>query len=68
MQWKKNKITLQDGTEIDAQSPIIVSASRSTDILTFYSECNYCYANISKVVAKKNYQLHLENPNSESIK
>lgn len=31
-------------------------------------ECNYCYANSSKEIAKKNYKLHLENPNSESIK
>ena len=30
-------------------------------------ECNYCYANASKEVAKKNYQRYLENPNSESI-
>jgi len=31
-------------------------------------ECNYCYANTSKEIAKKNYRLHLENPNSETIK
>jgi len=31
-------------------------------------ECNYCYANTSKEIAKKNYRLHLENPNNESIK
>lgn len=30
-------------------------------------ECNYCYANASKELAKKNYQKYLENPNSESI-
>ena len=38
MQWKKEKITIADGTEVDAQAPIIVSASRSTDIPTFYSD------------------------------
>ena len=38
MQWKKEKITIADGTEVDAQSPIIISASRSTDIPTFYSD------------------------------
>ena len=30
-------------------------------------ECNYCYANASKEIAKKNYKRYLENPNSESI-
>ena len=30
-------------------------------------ECNYCYANASKEVAKKNYQRYLENLSSESI-
>ena len=38
MQWKKEKITIADGTAVDAQAPIIVSASRSTDIPTFYSD------------------------------
>jgi len=30
-------------------------------------ECNYCYANASKELAKKNYQNYLVNPESESI-
>jgi len=30
-------------------------------------ECNYCYANTSKEIAKKNYKMHLENPSSENI-
>ena len=30
-------------------------------------ECNYCYANTSKEIAKKNYKRYLENPSSESI-
>ena len=30
-------------------------------------ECNYCYANTSKEIAKRNYQRYLEDPNSESI-
>ena len=38
MQWKKYKITLSDGIETDAQAPIIISASRATDIPTFYSD------------------------------
>jgi DNA repair photolyase len=31
-------------------------------------ECNYCYANTSKEIAKKNYKLHLGNPSAETIK
>jgi len=38
MQWKKEKIVIDSGEEIDAQAPIIISASRSTDIPTFYSD------------------------------
>jgi DNA repair photolyase len=37
MQCKKEKIIITNGTEVDAQAPIIISASRSTDIPTFYS-------------------------------
>ena len=36
MQWKKQKIMLQDGTTVEAQAPVIISASRATDIPTFY--------------------------------
>ncbi len=38
MQWKKEKITLENNIQVDAQAPIIISASRSTDIPTFYTE------------------------------
>ena len=38
MQWKKQNIILQDGTTVDAQAPVIISASRATDIPTFYSD------------------------------
>ena len=38
MQWKKEKITLQDSSTVEAQTPIIISASRSTDIPTFYPD------------------------------
>ena len=38
MQWQKEKIKLDNNTTIDAQAPIIISASRSTDIPTFYSD------------------------------
>jgi hypothetical protein len=30
--------------------------------------CEYCYANASKDIALKNWQLHKQNPNSETIK
>lgn len=38
MQWNKEKIQLQNGSIVEAQAPIIVSASRSTDIPAFYGE------------------------------
>ncbi len=38
MQWKKTEITLNDGTVVDAQAPVIISASRATDIPTFYAD------------------------------
>lgn len=36
--WKKAEITLQNGSKAEASLPIIVSASRSTDIPAFYSD------------------------------
>ena len=38
MNWDKIKIVKSNGEEIDAQAPIIISASRSTDIPAFYSD------------------------------
>lgn len=38
MQWKKETIITTDGIEVEAQTPIIISASRSTDIPAFYSD------------------------------
>lgn len=38
MQWSKETIILDDGSKAEAQAPIIVSASRATDIPTFYSD------------------------------
>ena len=38
MGWDKVKILRDNGQEADAQAPIIVSASRSTDIPAFYAE------------------------------
>ncbi|MBQ2350829.1 MAG: DUF1848 family protein, partial [Bacteroidales bacterium] len=37
-QWHKNKIQRENGEWVEAQFPIIVSASRSTDIPAFYSD------------------------------
>lgn len=36
--WAKNEIVLPDGRRVSAQTPIIVSASRSTDIPAFYAD------------------------------
>jgi len=38
MNWNKSKIEIQSGIFVEAQAPIIVSASRSTDIPAFYSD------------------------------
>lgn len=38
MNWDKIEITNQNGEKVDAQAPIIISASRSTDIPAFYSD------------------------------
>ena len=38
MNWNKLKIKLESGQQVDAQAPLIISASRSTDIPAFYSE------------------------------
>lgn len=38
MQWPKKQLRLPSGEIVDAQAPIIISASRSTDIPAFYSE------------------------------
>ena len=36
--WDKIKIQRENGETVDAQAPIIVSASRSTDIPAFYTD------------------------------
>lgn len=38
MAWNKEKIMLEDGRCVEAQAPLIVSASRSTDIPAFYAD------------------------------
>ena len=36
--WEKSEIILDDGLKVPAQAPVIVSASRSTDIPAFYAD------------------------------
>lgn len=36
MAWSKISITKADGERVEAQAPVIVSASRATDIPAFY--------------------------------
>ncbi len=36
--WEKDKLALSDGRKVDAFCPVIVSASRATDIPAFFSE------------------------------
>lgn len=38
MQWEKEAIILENGTKVEAQAPVIISASRATDIPTFYGD------------------------------
>lgn len=38
MAWNKININLENGEKADAQAPVIVSASRSTDIPAFYAD------------------------------
>ena len=36
--WTKEELELKDGTKVAAQMPVIVSASRSTDVPAFYAD------------------------------
>ena len=36
--WQKETIAVENGEMVSAQMPVIVSASRSTDIPAFYSD------------------------------
>ena len=38
MQWQKEKIKIENNSMVDAQVPIIISASRNTDIPAFYGD------------------------------
>ena len=53
--WTKDEITLKGGTKVMAQMPLIVSASRSTDMLAFYSDwfIDFIPARISVITAMR---------------
>ena len=36
--WTKTEMMTEDGIKVEAQVPVIVSASRSTDVPAFYSD------------------------------
>ena len=38
MTWQKEEIEVESDDKVSAQMPVIVSASRSTDIPAFYSD------------------------------
>lgn len=38
MSWAKEHLILNDGSRVEAMAPVIISASRSTDIPAFYSD------------------------------
>ena len=44
--WPKKEIVLEDGRIVDAQHPLIISASRSTDIPAFY--CDWFFHRLEK--------------------
>ena len=46
MKNEKQKLTLDDGNIVDAQTPLIVSASRATDIPAFY--CQWFFSRLAK--------------------
>ena len=65
--WVKQEIEIVGGAKVIAQMPLIVSASRSTDVPAFYSDwfihfnacphlCHYCYANTNNVAAFENWK------------
>ena len=77
-QWDKQEIEIAGGAKASAQMPIIVSASRSTDVPVFYSDwfihfntcphlCHYCYANTNNAAALENWKQHCQCPHAETI-
>ena len=58
--WEKGDVELKDGTKVAAQMPVIVSASRSTDVPAFYADTN-------NAMAMENWKRHCECPHAETI-
>lgn len=57
-----------DKNIINSVAPVVVSASRATDIPAFYAEwffCAYCYANASREIVMRNAERH--SPDSETL-
>ena len=76
--WVKQEIEIEGGAKVMAQMPLIVSASRSTDVPAFYSDrfihfnicphlCHYCYANTNNAAASENWKRYCRCPHAETI-
>ena len=54
-QWDKQEIEIAGGAKVMAQMPLIVSASRSTDVSAFYSDwfIDLILARISATIATR---------------
>ena len=53
--WDKQEIKIEGGAKVMAQMPLIVSASRSTDVSAFYSDwfIDLILARISATIATR---------------
>lgn len=68
--WQKEEIEVESGEKASAQMPVIVSASRSTDIGEYNTcphLCHYFYANALNTAALTNWKCHLAIPHVETI-
>lgn len=58
--WTKEKLITETGTEVDAYAPVIISASRSTDIPAFYTKWLIERINKGYIVWKNPFNQHLQ--------
>lgn len=68
----KTEIEIAGGMKVQAQTPVIVSASRSTDIPAFYSDwfikrLEAGYVNLNNAAALENWNRHLVCPHAGTI-